>query len=191
MLLIDIEKYAALYNIPIMQKEGIEFLVNYIKENNITKILEIGTAIGYSAIKMALVSTDVKITTIERDEERYQMALLNIAKFDLTKQIEVIKGDALETEINGQFDLIFIDAAKSQYLNFFNKYNDNLAANGVVITDNINFHNLVSADLAMLSKNLRGLIKKLNLYIDFLKDNDNYETSFINIGDGLAISKKK
>ena len=77
----EIEKYAKEFNIPIMQKDGIEFLTNYIKENNIKNILEIGSAIGYSAIKMALVNSDIKVTTIERDIDRYNIAVKNINDF--------------------------------------------------------------------------------------------------------------
>ena len=83
----EIEKYAAENSIPIMQKDGIEFLVEYIKEHNIKKILEIGTAIGYSAIKMALVDEDITVTTIERDRERYDLALKNISSFSLQSGI--------------------------------------------------------------------------------------------------------
>ena len=114
-----IEKYAKENNVPIMQKDGIEFLCNYIKENNVKKILEIGSAIGYSAIKMALVSDDIKITTIERDEERFSIAVNNIKEFSLDKNIDIILGDALEVVIKDKYDLIFIDAAKSQYIKFF------------------------------------------------------------------------
>ena len=83
----SIEKYAKDKNVPIMQKEGIEFLLNFIKENNIKNILEIGTAIGYSAIRMALISNDINVTTIERDEQRYNEAVLNVNKFKLENQI--------------------------------------------------------------------------------------------------------
>lgn len=85
-----IEVYAGNNNVPIMLKDGIEYLCNYIKENNVKRILEIGTAIGYSAIKMALVNNDIEITTIERDEQRYNLALNNIKKFNLENRIKVI-----------------------------------------------------------------------------------------------------
>ena len=102
----EIEKYAKLNNVPIMQKDGIEFLTNYIKDNNIKKILEIGTAIGYSAIKMALINEDIKITTIERDIDRYNIAIKNINEFDLSNRINVILGDALDINLDDKYDLI-------------------------------------------------------------------------------------
>jgi len=89
-LINEIEKYAKENNVPIMLSDGINFLTNYIKENNIKNILEIGSAIGYSSIKMALVSDDISVTTIERDKERYDIAIENIKKFNLQDRINII-----------------------------------------------------------------------------------------------------
>ena len=118
----NIEKYAHDNNVPIMLPDGIEYLCGIIKENNIKSILEIGTAIGYSAIKMALVNSDIKITTIERDKERYELAISNIKSFSLEDRIHAIKSDALDVEIDGYFDLIFIDASKGHSIDFFEKF---------------------------------------------------------------------
>lgn len=189
-MLEEIETYAKKNNIPIMQKEGIEFLTNFILENDVKKILEIGTAIGYSAIKMALADENIMITTIERDEIRYQEALNNISKFHLENRIHVIFEDALDTIVNDTYDLIFIDAAKSQNIRFFEKFEKNLGANGYIVTDNLNFHGLVNSNEKM-SKNLTQLIKKIRNYIVFLKENKNYNTIFYNFGDGISISTKK
>ena len=98
MLLKDIENYAKENNIPIMEPEGIEFLTNFIKENNVKNILEIGSAIGYSAIKMALVENDIKIDTIERDLSRYEEALKNVSSFNLNEQINLIYCYAIEAK---------------------------------------------------------------------------------------------
>lgn len=189
-MLEKIESYAEQNKIPIMQKDGIEFLVNFIKENNIKHILEIGTAIGYSAIKMALIAEDIKITTIERDEKRYQEAVRNIAMFHLENRIEVIHQDAFEMDLLDSYDLIFIDAAKAQNIRFFEKFEKNLKSNGYIVTDNLNFHGLVNST-EKFSKNLTQLIKKIKKYIVFLKENKNYETNFYDIGDGISISMKK
>ena len=186
----ELEEYAKINRIPIMQKEGIEFLVDYIKKNNIKNILEIGSAIGYSAIKMALVSEDIKVTTIEKDKERYDIAVENINSFGLENQIKLIYGDALNTEINGVFDLIFIDAAKAQYIKFFEKYDKNLKLNGIIISDNLSFHGLVENVESITNRNTRQLVKKIQKYIDFLKENKKYKTVFYNLGDGIAVSKK-
>ena len=106
----DLEEYAKKNKIPIMQKDGILYLINYIKENNIENILEIGSAIGYSSIMMASINKNIKVTTIEKDTVRYLEAVSNIQKYNLNKQIKIINKDATEVEINDKFDLIFIDA---------------------------------------------------------------------------------
>ena len=186
-----IEEYAKENNIPIMEKSGIEFLINYIKENQIKKILEIGSAIGYSAIKMALVDEDITITTIERDEKRYLEAIKNIKEFELEKRINIILDDAFNINLEEKFDLIFIDAAKSQYIKFFEKFKENLNSNGVIISDNLDFHGLVEGDYDSYSRNVKGIVRKLKNYINFLKENEEFETEFIKIGDGIAITWRK
>lgn len=186
----EIEKYAKENNIPIMQKDGIKFLEDYIKENKVKAILEIGSAIGYSAIKMALIDEKIKITTIERDEERYKKAVKNIEKFNLNNQIKIILKDALEIEIKGKYDLIFIDAAKAQSIKFFEKFKKNLNDNGSIITDNLNFHGLTKEVEKIKSKNLKALVKKINNYKEFLKNNEEFTSTFYETGDGISVSKK-
>ncbi len=189
-MLKKLEEYAINNNIPIMEKEGIDFLVSFIKENNIKSILEIGSAIGYSAINMALISDDIKVLTIERDHLRYLEALKNIKQFNLENQIEIIEVDAIDLILEDKYDLIFIDAAKAQYINFFEKFKLNLNTNGYILTDNLKFHGLTSSVDSIKSKNLKALVKKINNYVEFLKDNKEFKTEFIDIGDGISISKK-
>ena len=190
-LIRKIEKYADQKVIPIMEKEGIEFLCEFIKLNKVKNILEIGSAIGYSAIKMALSSEDVTVTTIEKDKDRYIEAVKNIKKLKLDSRITLIFADALDFDIEEDFDLIFIDAAKSQYIKFFNKFSKNLKPKGFIVTDNINFHGLTYSDKTKMSKNLRQLITKLEKYINFLNDNKDFKTRFFEIGDGIAISRRR
>lgn len=187
----DIEEYAKINNVPIMQKDGIDFLTKYIKENNIKTILEIGSAIAYSAIKMALVDKDIQVTTIERDEERFNIAVENIKKFNLENRINIILDDALNVDLTDQYDLIFIDAAKSQYIKFFEKFDKNLKSGGVVVTDNLSFHGLVEDDSKTTNRNTKQLVRKIRNYIDYLKNNEKYSTTFYKLGDGVAISIKK
>lgn len=184
----QIEKYAKEHNVPIMQKPGIEFLSRYITENNVKNILEIGSAIGYSAIKMALVNDKVKVTTIEKDDERYLMAIKNIKDFNLEKRITLVHADALDITLEGKYDLIFIDAAKGQYIKFFDKYSKNLSKNGVIISDNMEFHGLVEQEERIPSKNLRQLVNHIRDYIEFLKNNTEFDTTFYKIGDGISVS---
>ncbi len=186
-----LEKYAEEKNVPIMNKEGIKFLTNYIKNNKIKNVLEIGSAIGYSAINMALVDEKINITTIEKDEVRYLEALKNIKKFGLDKRINLVLGDALELKIEEKYDLIFIDAAKGKYINFFQKYADNLAAKGSIITDNIYFHGLVEQKDKIEKKRLKQLVDKIKDYILFLNSNEEFETVFYKVGDGISVSQRR
>lgn len=186
-----IENYAKTNNVPIMEKEGIDFLTNYIKENNIKTILEIGSAIGYSAIRFCLVNDDITVTTIERDTNRFDIAKENINNFNLNDRIEIINDDAFNVDIFKKYDLIFIDAAKSQYIKFFEKFKNNLNDNGVIISDNLKFHGLVDGDYDNLSRNVKGLVRKLKAYTDYLKQNEEFETVFLDIGDGIGISRRK
>lgn len=185
------EKYADENNVPIMDKKGLKFLVDYIKFNNIKSILEIGSAIGYSAINMALTSSNITVTTIERDEVRYLEALRNIKHFDLDKRINLILGDALELKITEKYDLIFIDAAKGQYIRFFEKYSGNVKENGTVVSDNIYFHGLIEQSEPIEKRSLRQLVDKIKKYILFLQDNKEFKTEFFKVGDGIAVSQRK
>ena len=186
-----LEEYAKENNVPIMMKDGIEFLTQYIKENNVKTILEIGSAIGYSAIRMALVDESIKVTTIERDTNRFNEAVKNIKEFNLENQIEIINADALEYTTDKQFDLIFIDAAKAQYIKFFEKYKTNLKQNGTIISDNLDFHGLVKNPELTSNRNTKQLVRKINTYIEFLKENKEFKTEFISLGDGIGISKRQ
>ena len=190
--ILDIKKYAKDKNVPIMMDDGIKFLTNYIKETKRYNILEIGTAIGYSSILMALQDKNIKVTTIEKDEVRYKEALRNIKNLGLDGRINPIFNDALNVTLNDTYDLIFIDAAKSKNEEFFIKFSNNLKDNGVIITDNINFHGLTNKDLSEIkSRDLRGLVRKIKNYKEFLINNKAYKTTFYDVGDGISISKKR
>ena len=190
--ILEMEQYAKDYNVPIIEKDSIAFIMKFIKANDIQDILEIGSAIGYSAILMASVKDDIKITTIERDKTRYLQCLNNIKECGMENKIDVVFQDALETNLSGvSYDLIFIDAAKGQYTNYFEKYKYFLKPGGVIITDNLKFHGHVGNRENIASKNLRQLVGKIENYIDFLKDNEEFETKFYDVGDGLSVSIRK
>ena len=165
-MLKDIEEYAKVNGVPIMLSDGIDYLCKLIRDRGIKRILEIGSAIGYSAIRMALVDSDIKIVTIEKDTIRYNEAVKNIKKFNLDKQIEIILGDALDIEIDGEYDLIFIDASKGNNINFFKKYGANLRKSGIIVTDNLLFHGLVRNPELAVTRNQRGLVRKIKAYIE-------------------------
>lgn len=187
----EMEKYAEEKGIPIMQKRGMNFLCKFIEKNNIKSILEIGTAIGYSAINMALVNDDITVVSIERDQDRYIEAIKNIKKCKLEKRITLVLGDALNIDLTGKYDMLFIDAGKAQYIKFFEKYKENLVDDGFVVSDNIDFHGFVENKEEIKSRNLRQLVTKIQKYIDFLTNNEEFDTKFYKVGDGIAITYRK
>lgn len=188
----EIKKYALDNKVPIMVDAGIDYLTTFIIKHQINSVLEIGTAIGYSAIMMALANPNLKVTTIERDRDRYLEAVKNIKKFELEDRITLVFNDALEVNIEGTFDVIFIDAAKGQNIKFFEKYESNLKPHGYIITDNMNFHGLVDKlDAEIESRNLRGLVRKIRDYRTYLLNNQNYNVELLDIGDGIAVAEKK
>ena len=155
-------------------------------------MLEIGTAIGYSALSFACAKEDLHIDTIERNTEMYKQAVNNVEKLNLKSRVNLIFSDALEIDNTrlGKYDVIFIDAAKAQYQKFFDKYISLLNENGVVLTDNIVFHGCVE-EQENLSKNVRSMVKKINNYNHYLNTLEDFNTYYIDSGDGLAITMRK
>ena len=188
--LLEMEEYALENNVPIIEKDSIAFIMKFIKTNGIKSVLEIGSAIGYSAILMASSSADVTVTTIERDESRYMECLKNVKKCGLDKKINVVYQDALEVNLPNEvkYDLIFIDAAKAQNTKFFEKFKYFLTDDGAIITDNINFHGYVGESKMLDKSNLKSLVEKIEEYVEFLKTNPEFDTKFYDYGDGLAVS---
>ncbi len=189
--IIEMEDYAEKYDIPIMQKKSIEYIERKIKSINAKNILELGTAIGYSTICFANVSNDIKITSIEKNEERYNEAVKNVNDIDYNNKINLIFADALEINLTDKYDLIIIDAAKGKNIDFFNKYKKNLNKNGIIIFDNMNFHGLVGKSDSIKSKNLRSLVKKIEIFREFISVQKDYYAEFVEVGDGLCICEKK
>ena len=188
----EIKSYAKENNVPIMMDDGIDFLTNLIRQRKVKNILEIGTAIGYSAIMMALVNDDIKITSIEKDDKRYFEAIKNVKKFNLEDRITLLYNDALEVKLKDKYDLIFIDAAKSKNQDIFEHFARNLSDKGVVVTDNLSFHGFVNKETNEIkNRNIRGLVRKIKNYISFLNQNDDYKTVSYEIGDGISVTTKK
>lgn len=187
----EMEEYANEHNVPIMKKESIDYINSKIDAFHLYEILEIGTAIGYSTINFASIDERIKITSIERDETRYLIAKLNVDSINYNSKINLIFGDALEVSLTNKYDLIIIDAAKGQNINFFNKYKTNLKDKGFIILDNLKFHGLVGESKNIKSKNLRQLVGKIEKSIEYLKNLEDFDVEFLDIGDGLAICQKK
>ena len=191
--ILEMENYASEHNVPIIEKKSIAFIMKYIRDNNIKNVLEIGSAIGYSAILMASSNQETMVTTIERDETRYMECLKNVKKCGMDKKINVVYQDALELNLSEdlRYDLIFIDAAKGQYTRLYKKYKNFLNPNGAIITDNIKFHGYVGESNKLDKGNLKSLVEKIEKYIEFLKTNTEFDTEFYDIGDGLSVSTWK
>lgn len=188
--LLSIKAYASREAVPIMQDEGCDFICNYIKEHKCKNILEIGTAIGYSSIRFASLADDIRVTTIELDIDRYLKAVENFKNAGLADRITAINEDALLCQLEGKFDLIFIDAAKAQYIKFFEKYKENLAPDGVIISDNLSFHGMVD-DLSLTHNySTKKLVKKIQKYAEYLRTNPDFETTFYEVGDRIAVSRR-
>lgn len=192
---IRLKRYAVEAHIPIIIDEGLALLESFIALKRPQRILEIGTAIGYSAIRMHRVCQS-EVYTMEREETMVHMALENIQNAELSGHIHVIHMDALEafdTVKELEFDLIFIDAAKAQYTKFFDLYSPLLSEHGAIVCDNMLFHGLVEdkENYENQSRSVRGLIRKLNLFHQTLLANERYHTSIFAVGDGISISVKK
>lgn len=187
----NLKEYAIANHIPVIKDDGLEFILKTAKENNIRTVLEVGTAIARTAIALASLSKDIQVVTIERDSLMIEQAKKNIKDAGLEKQITLIEEDALTCSIpEKQYDLIFIDAAKAQYERFFSKFTPFLSANGIIISDNMSFHGLVEHPERTKNRNTRALVKKIKRYQEFLKGLDSFQTEFLDIGDGLAITRR-
>ena len=184
----DMERYANIANVPIMLKEGINYLQEFIREKNIKDVLEIGTAIGYSTLKMA--SSGANVVSIERDKERFDKAIYYINQSNLKDNVKLIFDDALNVKLDSMFDLIFIDAAKAQNINFINNFKDNLRDNGYIIIDNVDFHGLVGKSSEITSRNLRALVRKIENFLEYLDNQKEFKVTKINVGDGLILLER-
>lgn len=190
----EMEEYAKLHGVPIMEPAGIETMLQLLRIQQPESILEVGTAIGYSAMRMASALPKSHIITMERDEDRCQLAAEYMKRAGMQEQITLMKGDALELEaeaaVHAPFDAIFIDAAKGQYKRFFERYSRYLKPGGIIITDNILFKGLVYNQEAA-SKRARNLAKKIDEFNRWLVANEEYDTIILPIGDGVAVSKMR
>lgn len=192
-ILLQMKDYAAKHKVPIMEDASIEVLLSLIKLKQPKTILEIGTAIGYSATRMAQACPTSKIITCDIDEERLAVAKAFLHDAKLTERIELIHGDAIERistiEEHAPYDVIFIDAAKGQYKNYFDSFSPLLFEHGVVISDNVFFRGMI-ASMEQPIKKYRTAVNRLREYNDFLAKHPHFDTSFYPVGDGLAVSIK-
>lgn len=194
--LAKLEAEARINHVPIMERTGIEVLLQLLSIKKVKRVLEIGTGVGYSAIRIASALPEANVFTVERNSGRYNEAINNIKEFQLNERIHVFFGDALESadavRTMAPYDAIFIDAAKGQYKKFFEMYEEMLADDGLIITDNVLFKGLVAANYEELEdKRKRKLVSKIDSYNQWLMQNKFYYTTIIPAGDGIAVSTRK
>lgn len=182
--------------VPIMQPVAMATVLQLLTLHKPNKILEVGTAVAYSSIKMALALPNIRIVTIERDESMYEQAMSNVKKLGLDNRINIIYKDALEAfEIVkdfGPFDALLIDAAKAQYKNFFEIYEPLVKEKGLILTDNILFRGLVYEEAETIdSKRIRRLVQKIDEYNHWLNNHPSFQTVFLPVDDGIAVTIKQ
>jgi predicted O-methyltransferase YrrM len=188
-----IEKKAEKEHIPIISREIANILKSIISIKDPKLILELGTAVGYSTLWMAeYTDQDAEIVTIERDEERFKRAKENIKEFGFDKKVNFKFGDAREIVpyLRRKFDLIFIDAAKGQYLNLFKMAEEKISDNGIIICDNVLYKGLIRNNHKVDHK-MRTMVVNMRKFLIYLKNNKRFKTDILDIDDGLTISSRR
>lgn len=178
-------------HIPIIMDDTLEVVGKILKDKKPDKILEIGTAVGYSAIRFSkYLNENGYIDTIERDEERVEEAKQNIKDLKLEDKIHIYEGDALEIlpTLTGPYDVVFIDAAKGKYPIFLAEALRMLAHNGIIVADNVLYKGYVMSDYNKHKQ--RTAVRGLREFLKNLEENENLTTEILEVGDGLAVSKK-
>ena len=179
-------------HIPIIMDDTLEVVDKILTELKPKKILEIGTAVGYSAICFSeYLQKDGKIDTIERDKERVEEAKMNIEKVGVSDKINIYEGDAIDIlpTLNDKYDVVFIDAAKGKYPFFLKEALRMISKNGIILADNILYKGYVMSDYNKHKQ--RTAVRNLREYVKEVTENPNIETEILEVGDGLAISKIK
>lgn len=187
------EEFARIHHVPIMDLTGSEVLLSLLAMQRPIRILEVGTAIGYSAIRMAELLPEAQIVTIERNARRHEEALSFIGRSDVKDRITVIHGDAVELigSIEGPFDAVFIDAAKGQYQKFFDGYGALIPIGGTIYSDNLFLRgDVLLEDVSVLDRRRRRLVRLVKEFTEQLMARTDYHTAILPLGDGLAISRK-
>ena len=191
----EIEQDALKRNIPVMQKEGILFLVSKLNEIHAQTCLEIGSAIGYSAMQMVSHVEGLTIDTIELDYFRHEEAVNNIKERHLEDRISIFHDDALTFDTNQlvyqPYDCLFIDAAKAQYQKFFEKYISFVKEDGIVIVDNLDFHGMIFDIDHIKNRNTKQLVKKIKRFKDWIFNHDDYDVEYYPVGDGICVIQRK
>lgn len=189
--LTEIKTFGRENKIPILLDDTLEYISNILKETKPLRILEIGTAIGYSALCFSkYLGEGGRIDTIEIESLRVEQALENIEKVGAMEKIRVLEGDALDIlpYLTEEYDVVFIDAAKGKYLEFFEHALRLCKKGGYIIADNVLYKGMVQSDYNKHKQ--RTAVNKLRAFIDMVLENKDLQSELIDIGDGLTVSKK-
>ena len=187
-----LKEYAKEKNVPIIMDQGLQLLLDTIKDNNCKSILELGTAIGYSAINIAKVNKDIVIDTIEKKEELYIQAQDNVLNEGLTSRINLYNCNINDFVTNKIYDFIFVDAAKGHYNDYLEQFYDNLCQNGILFFDNMEFHGFVKNPMLSNNRNTRQLVKKIIKFYDRIILDTRFESKYYSdVGDGILILRKR
>ncbi len=188
----EIEVNARKNHVPVMLDDGMDFLVSYITEHEeITNILEIGTAVGLSSMKMAKIRKYIHIDTLEVNEQMYLEAIKNIRENQYENQISVYLCDGVKFETDKIYDLIFVDAAKSQYKRYLEHFMPNAKKGTVFVFDNLNFHGIVDHPEITHNRSTKQLVGKIKKFREWILQEPRFKTTFYReIGDGIAIAEK-
>ena len=187
-----IKKKALEDKVPIIMDDTLEVVAKILNEIKPNKILEIGTAVGYSAICFSeYLQENGKIGTIERDTERVKEARENIKKAEVEDKINIYEGDAVEIlpTLNDEYDVVFIDAAKGKYPFFLKEALRMLDDKGIIFADNVLYKGYVMSDYNKHKQ--RTAVRNLREFIAEIQENDELDVEILDVGDGLAIAKKK
>jgi predicted O-methyltransferase YrrM len=186
-----IKQEALKQQVPIMCDESIEYIISNLLKYRCKSILEVGTAVGFSAISIANAINDVKITTIERDDDRFAKAKRNIEEMNLTQRIYPVYMDALDYLCTQTYDALIIDAAKAQNKTFFDRFFPFVKPRGIVIVDNLDFHgHNENVDLLTDRRNLRQMVNKIRAFEDYIKSRDDLDVERVFIGDGMMLIQR-
>ncbi len=188
----EIKEEAIKEGVPVIKDEGLAFLLNFIREHHCQKILELGTAVAYSAISMAQTDRSIHIDTIEKDPEMYKQALQNIAQANLADRISVFFMPIEDFQTDEMYDMIFVDAAKAQYGKYMEQFLKNLKDDGAMIFDNMVFHGLIYEADKISSRSLRNLVKKIIKFRELVHNDERFDIMiFDNIGDGITVLTRR
>ncbi|AQS09253.1 putative O-methyltransferase [Clostridium saccharobutylicum] len=189
----EIEDFARENGVPIVQKETGVFLEFMTSMKKPKRILELGTAVGFSSILMyEAAGTEPEIITIERDEKMIELATSNLEKFNLSHKIKIEKGDCLEIleKLNEPFDFIFMDAGKGHYNHFLPHCLRLLSQEGIIVADNVLFRGMVASQ-ELVKRRKITIVKRMRTYLDMVTQDEKLITSVIPMGDGIAVTKRR